>query len=211
MRTESPHAKGKTVKKILLTFLGVFSVAQVLNSPAQIAQKVGPGFKLTLSPGNLSSHGQQSLLVTYTNTSRVIYHDWNVFGHAYQLVEVYNGTLVEEKQDVRNYRLSQYPCQSYRSSSPSIPSPPAQESTSDGVVILNKSSTDPIPTFSGPMINVKPGQSKQNDLYSFAKEPGTYRFTVQLETNPCSPEKNITVKSNTLTIVVPAQDPDKKN
>lgn len=51
--------------------------------------------------------------------------------------------------------------------------------------------------------NVKPGESRDDLFYYDTSKPGTYEFTVDRETFPMNPEKNVTVRSNTLTIVVP--------
>jgi hypothetical protein len=53
----------------------------------------------------------------------------------------------------------------------------------------------------------KPGESaleelNVTDFYDMSK-PGTYEITVSRETDPDHPDKSVTVKSNTLTIVVP--------
>lgn len=53
----------------------------------------------------------------------------------------------------------------------------------------------------------KPGESATQELnitnfYDMSK-PGKYEITVTRETDPDHPEKSVTVKSNTLTIVVP--------
>jgi hypothetical protein len=54
---------------------------------------------------------------------------------------------------------------------------------------------------------IKPGESFQvfldlADRYDLSR-PGTYEVTVSRETDPDHPEKSVTVKSNTITIVVP--------
>jgi hypothetical protein len=48
-----------------------------------------------------------------------------------------------------------------------------------------------------------PGKTKEEYFYFDTTKPGTYEFTVTRETFPWNPEKSVTVKSNTLTIVVP--------
>jgi len=54
---------------------------------------------------------------------------------------------------------------------------------------------------------IKPGESFQvfldlADRYDLSR-PGTYEVTVSRETDPDHPEKSVTVKSNTLTVIVP--------
>jgi hypothetical protein len=51
---------------------------------------------------------------------------------------------------------------------------------------------------------LKPGQSKHGYLEYDISKPGTYEFTVEQDTFPDDPSKNVTVKSNTITVVVPA-------
>ncbi len=50
---------------------------------------------------------------------------------------------------------------------------------------------------------INPGEYRDQILYYNTTKPGTYEFTVSRETFPWDPEKSVTVKSNTLTIVVP--------
>jgi hypothetical protein len=54
--------------------------------------------------------------------------------------------------------------------------------------------------------NLKPGESRDDLFYYDAAKPGTYEFTIDRETFPRNPDKSVTVKSNTLTIVVPEQE-----
>jgi len=51
--------------------------------------------------------------------------------------------------------------------------------------------------------NTKPGEDRFDTLYYSTIKPGTYEITVTRETFPGEPEKSVTVRSNTLTIVVP--------
>jgi hypothetical protein len=58
---------------------------------------------------------------------------------------------------------------------------------------------------------VKPGESifhwfAISSIYDVSK-PGTYEVTVSRETFPDEPDKSVTVKSNTLTVVVPPDPP----
>jgi hypothetical protein len=54
--------------------------------------------------------------------------------------------------------------------------------------------------FGGP---TDPGKTRQEYFYYDTTKPGTYEFTVTRETFPWNPDKSVTVKSNTITIVVP--------
>jgi hypothetical protein len=51
---------------------------------------------------------------------------------------------------------------------------------------------------------LKPGASKHGYLNYDVSKPGTYEFTVEQDTFPDDPSKNVTVRSNTVTVVVPA-------
>jgi hypothetical protein len=50
---------------------------------------------------------------------------------------------------------------------------------------------------------INPGKSKEDYIYYDTTKPGTYEFTVTLETFPWNPEKSVTAQSNTITIIVP--------
>jgi hypothetical protein len=51
--------------------------------------------------------------------------------------------------------------------------------------------------------NTKPGEDRYDTLAYNTIKPGTYEITVTKETFPGEPEKSVTVRSNTLTFVVP--------
>ena len=51
--------------------------------------------------------------------------------------------------------------------------------------------------------NTKPGEDRFDTLYYNTTKPGTYEITITRETFPGQPEKSATVRSNTLTFVVP--------
>jgi hypothetical protein len=50
---------------------------------------------------------------------------------------------------------------------------------------------------------IKPGKTQDDNFYYDTTKSGTYEFTVTRETYPWEPEKSVTVKSNTITVVVP--------
>jgi hypothetical protein len=56
---------------------------------------------------------------------------------------------------------------------------------------------------------LQPGESKRTFLSYDTTKPGTYEFTVEQGTFPRYPAKNVMVRSNTVTIVVP--DPGETN
>jgi hypothetical protein len=51
---------------------------------------------------------------------------------------------------------------------------------------------------------LKARQSKHGYLTYDVSKPGTYEFAVEQDTFPDDPSKNVTVRSNTITVVVPA-------
>jgi hypothetical protein len=51
---------------------------------------------------------------------------------------------------------------------------------------------------------LQPGESKHAYLYYKTRKSGTYEFTVVQDTFPKDPARNVTVRSNTVTIAVPA-------
>jgi hypothetical protein len=56
---------------------------------------------------------------------------------------------------------------------------------------------------SNPGRRANPGQSLEDILYYETIKPGTYEFTVEREGLPGDPDKSVTIKSNTITIIVP--------
>jgi hypothetical protein len=56
---------------------------------------------------------------------------------------------------------------------------------------------------SNPGRRANPGQLLEDILYYETTQPGTYEFKVEREGFPGNPDKSVTIKSNTLTIVVP--------
>lgn len=63
----------------------------------------------------------------------------------------------------------------------------------------------------GPMNRPKilqPGEFEDYSEYYDTREPGTYRFTVEEETFPRHPDEGLTIKSNTITVVIPKPKSD---
>ena len=149
----------------------------VLN--AQNPDKPAPSFTLTLSvpqrDGTMVPY-QQVLLATYTNISKgVAYESYcGAFGALYQLVVTYNGVPVKESVEAQRRRKI------------------AESGRCFGG------------TGSNPGRNLQPGQSRQDHLAYNTFKPGMYGFTVEQNTFPLNPSKNVTVRSNTVAIVVPA-------
>lgn len=53
---------------------------------------------------------------------------------------------------------------------------------------------------------LQPGQYWDDELFYNTTKPGTYEFTVEEKTFPQDPQKSVTVKSNTVTVVVTDSD-----
>jgi hypothetical protein len=50
---------------------------------------------------------------------------------------------------------------------------------------------------------IGPGDSKDDKVYFEATKPGTYDFTALQDTSPRDPQRNVTIRSNTVTVVIP--------
>jgi hypothetical protein len=55
--------------------------------------------------------------------------------------------------------------------------------------------------------HTKPGEDRFDTIYYNTTKPGTYEITATRETFPGETKKTVTVRSNTLTIVVPEPEP----
>jgi hypothetical protein len=161
-----------------------YFVAMIIATQAfaQSAEKTEPQFTLTIS----EYHGEfgpafDRINVKETNISKYSIHDPGCVERRgwIALSVLYNGVPLEERDAVRRrYWEKQY----------------SQLCTSGGGV-------------SG---GIKPGESGEYMVsvafkYDMSR-PGTYDVTVTMESDPKHPEKSVTVKSNTLTIVVPEPD-----
>jgi hypothetical protein len=51
--------------------------------------------------------------------------------------------------------------------------------------------------------DIDPGESLDDDVYYDPLKPGRYEFTAEQDTTPHDPKKNATVRSNSLTVIVP--------
>jgi len=147
---------------------------------AQISGAQELAFTLTLSMGRHSgeySPETQVLIVKLTNTSKEVMHRTvcDSWGEMYNLEVVYNGIPVEktDAEKERRKKLEAGDCHSFSGSGSAVAE------------------------------HTKPGESRQDILYYNTTKPGTYEITATKETYPGHPEKSVTVKSNTITIVVP--------
>lgn len=171
------------MRKLTLYLLITIVATQISTSVAQSAGKTEPQFTLTIS----EYHGEfgpalDRISVKQTNISNdVIYDPGCVEVRGWITFSVlYNGAPLEERDVVRRRHWEKH----------------YSENCTSG----------------GGVNGIKPGKSAEY-LVSLAfkydlTKPGTYDITATMESDPSHPEKSVTVKSNTLTVVVPAPGAD---
>jgi hypothetical protein len=157
---------------LLLATRGVALVAQTSAMPQ-------PGFKLTLSEGRRDAtmvSWQTKLVVRFTNTSNGIIREdaCSAAGGLYKLSVVYNGVPVQEPEDVRKSRES-------------VEAAEAKGGLCSGSV---------------PGRHIQPGEHWEDTFAYNTTNSGTYEFTVEEKAFLQEPEKTVTVKSNTVTVIV---------
>ena len=176
-----------------LKMLGMNLLTPVLLSSAMalLAQPPGkpvPTFALAIEEQKLNPSypaTEHELLVKYTNVSDVVQQDnCVVSAWVYKMVVLHDG-LPAEKRETRNKETEEPPDPNR------IKVPLYTEANSCGRITRG----------------INPGESVTFNLWPSSEydmtAPGTYEITVTRETDQWNPEKSITVKSNTLTIVVP--------
>jgi hypothetical protein len=173
------------VKKLASHFLVLIFAMQPFTIYAQMTERPKPGFSLSIAEVNPStlpsgySSGYHRLLVTYTNISDV---DESFTrrdsARGLDMIVLLDGAPAKETDSMRDLREERHPTKPTLWAG-SVPRP----------------------------ATIKPGESVTFPLeisgYFDMSKPGTYEITVSKETLPDLPEKNVTVKSNTITIVVP--------
>lgn len=171
------------MKKLGSQFLVLIFAMQAAVLCAQAPEKQAPRFTLAISDyrHDWRGPGRYRVRVIITNTSKEAFH---VDGCAtqrglYKLTVLYNGVPLEE-QDAEARRRN--------------------EARMKHTMCMSSATSDKLP----------PAGTTEDYLslggrYDMSK-PGTYEITVSRETFPDNPEKSVTVKSNTITIVVP--DPE---
>lgn len=147
-------------------------------TPSNIAvvQKSDPGFTLALSVPRRDGtmvSYQQGLLVTYTNVSSAVAYESNCGAF---------GALYQLAVTYNGIPVKE-PAEAQR----------------------HRKIAESGQCFGGsnPGRNLQPGQSRQDHIYYDTFKPGTYEFTVEQNSDPRHPKDNVTVRSNTVTIVVP--------
>ena len=125
----------------------------------------------------------QVLVVKLTNTSKEVMYRTvcESFGGMYNLEVVYNGVPVEKTEAEKERRKKLEAGDCFHGGGSAI-----AELT-------------------------KPGETREDILYYYTAKPGTYEITATKETFPGHPEKSVTVRSNTVTVVVPEPGTVKPN
>ena len=173
------------MKKLALYFLLAGSGMQSAvhgQVPNPEATRPAPGFTLTLSEGHRGSIAStyQVLVVKLTNVSNEVMH---------RAVCDSFGGLYDIKVVYNGFPV---------------------EKTAAQREWRKRMDTGPCDGGSAIMENTDPGGTRHDTLYYNTPKPGTYEFTVTKETFPGEPEKSVTVRSNTITIVVKPEDLEPK-
>jgi hypothetical protein len=163
------------MKKLAPYFAAMILAAQAIGACAQTSGRPEPGFTLTLSEGHRGSTVayQQVLVVKLTNISK----------------EVMHRTMCDSFGGLYNLEVV-------------YNGVPVEKTDAE---LKWKKQHEAGECYNGSAVpeQTKPGESRYDTLYYNTIKPGTYEITVTGETFPGEPEKSVTVKSNTLTIVVP--------
>ena len=176
------------MRKFATIFFAMLIAMQALAAFAQTPESQALKFTLTIEEEQLSARAgylptDHELLVKYTNISDTVQRDPCVVSPwEYKLVVLRDGTPAEKRNAHKKKTEEPVP-------------PGAIKLELDERKVC--SATD----------RLSPGQSVKFPLWVSSEydmtAPGTYEITVTRETDPWNPEKSVTVKSNTLTIVVP--------
>lgn len=168
--------------------IALFAVVSATASGLALGQGAAPSspnFTLTISlePNGMSPKDVQTIKVRETNLSKEIIREnaCTAFGALYRLNVVYNGVLQEEPKERRERR-------EYAEAVQAGKEPGLCEGSQRGRA-------------------TKPGEYWDETLYYETKNPGTYELTVEEKSFPKGGGDAMTVKSNTLTIVVPPESP----
>jgi hypothetical protein len=165
--------------KLVSKCLALLFVIPAVVIIAQTTEQPEPGFKLTLSRGRTPgefSKGMQVIIVRLTNISNELIREdtCSAFGGLYKLSVVYNGILLDEPEKKRKHREDM------------------ERGEAAGGLCFG----------SNPGRHIQPGEYWEDSIYYRTAKPGTYEFTVEKKTFPQGPGQSVTVKSNTLTMVI---------
>ncbi len=184
----------KTVHMIGMNLLGLTLLSPVVCLWAQTSENLAPKFSLAIEEKPLEAEntpGTFILSVKYTNTSETVQRDaCAVIPDAYNLVVLRDGVAVEKRKSKQE----------------------AESNSEDGSTGARIEVTQMGPNCHSDNKGLNPGQSVTFPLWVSSDYdmtvPGTYDITVTRETDRWNPEKSVTVRSNTLTIVVPEPGAD---
>lgn len=166
------------MRKLAAYFAVMIFATEALAASAQSSEKTEPQFTLTISEYHHEfGPGFDRIMVRETNISQAVIYDPGCQAERgwITLSVLYNGVLLKEKDKAARLR--------------------------------REKDANEFCTFGGGVSGIKPGESKEY-LISLALEydvsrPGTYDVTASMASDRDHPEKSVTVKSNTLTVVVP--------
>jgi hypothetical protein len=181
----------KTVNKFGMNLIVLVILSSVATLFAQTPKKLAPTFALAIEMKPLEAEntpGTLILLVKYTNVSNVIQNDaCMITPSAYRILVLRDGIAAEKRNPKKATEMN-------------------NEDNSNGYRI-KVTRTEQDACRGGVNKGLNPGQSVKFPLWVSSEYdmtvPGTYDITVTRETDPWVPEKSVTVKSNTLTVVVP--------
>lgn len=180
----------KTVNKLGMNLLAVVLLSSAATLFAQTPEKLAPAFALAIEVKPLEAENTQGtliLLVKYTNISDAVNQDGcMVTPSAYKILVLRDGIAVEKRKSKNETEGN------------------TEETTTRHRIKVTLTEAD---SCHGVDTGLKPGKSVKFPLWVSSgydmTVPGIYEIIVTRETNRWNPEKSVTVKSNTLTIVVP--------
>jgi hypothetical protein len=174
---QSELMKRPSGKRLLLPLLAISLMLR-----AQSPEERAAGFKLTVSvlegPGKEFPDSIQVLIVKLTNISNMVIREdaCSAFGGLYKLLVVRDGVQIEEKDEIRKEREAR-----------------ETEEAKGGMFCVGSVRSRAL----------KPGDSWDDRIYYDPVAPGRYEFTVEERAFPRGPEESVTVRSNSVTVIVP--------
>ncbi|MGD0892386.1 MAG: hypothetical protein ABR923_12725 [Terracidiphilus sp.] len=170
------------MKKPALHFLPMLLAVQTFILGAQTVETPKPRFSLVIFYSNLGGSTYHDLRVVETNTSNdsIFEHGCLEFKGVFRISILYNGSPLKERDETARKKREVDARSGYCRAMDAI---------------------------------IGPGESWERYL-AFGSdypmtEPGTYEITVSRDSDLEHPEKGVTIKSNTVTVVVPEQLPAK--
>ncbi len=175
------------MKKAASYFVVLIFAMQATALYAQTSEKPKPGFTLTISGGEDSYYkGMYYVSVIETNISSQVIREGGclplIYMSGFNIDVVYNGIPLKmdettpSVQHLRKHQAHPVPCSGSISGHEAQPGGGPEGAFEDHLMISQ---------------------------YFDMSKPGTYDITVSKETFPGHPEKSVTVRSNTITIIVP--------